>query len=155
VGKYPVQAVRRMAEIAGAAEETLYPFDQPVRGAHPKDALIPSALCRAAERTAKDIEAKAIVVVTKTGRSAEFLSDERPRASIMAFSPSLEVVQRLALYWGARPHLSTEGAAEIVQAAERMLVEQKLAASGDPIVVLVGSEADPDTATSIRIANIS
>ena len=156
VGKYPALAVRRMGEIAEAAEEMLYPFDEPVRGAHPKDALIASALCRVAEKAAKDVEAKAIVVLTSTGRSATFVSDERPRAPILAFSSSNEVVQRLALYWGVRPYLSRADLplTELVAEAERLLLAQQLAAPGDPIVYLVGTQVDPDAASSVRIVRL-
>jgi pyruvate kinase len=156
IGKYPVESVRRMAAIAATAEDTLYPFDRPVRGAHPHDDLISSALSRAAGLSAKDVGAKAIVVLTKTGRSAMLVSDERPRAPILAFSPSNDVVTQLALYWGVRPYGSDNDLhlPELIDVAERLLQRQGVASAGDPIVYLAGSKVDLDAARSVRILRV-
>ena len=43
---------------------------------------------------------KAIVTLTRDGRTASLLSDYRPRAPIVAIAPQVAAAQRLALAWG-------------------------------------------------------
>ena len=64
------------------------------------------AMCEAAVTLATTGQAEAIVAVTRFGKTAQLLSSLRPRASILAITPSDVVARRLQLYWGVRPIVS-------------------------------------------------
>ena len=64
------------------------------------------AMCEAAVTLASTGQAEAIVAVTRLGKTAQLLSSLRPRASILAVTPSEAVARRLKLYWGVRPIVS-------------------------------------------------
>jgi pyruvate kinase len=64
------------------------------------------AMCEAAVTLASTGQAEAIVAVTLGGKTAQLLSSLRPRASIVAVTPSDRVARRLMLYWGVRPVVS-------------------------------------------------
>jgi len=51
-------------------------------------------------------EADAIVAVTHYGKTAQLLSSLRPRAGILAVTPSDATARQLKLYWGVRPLVS-------------------------------------------------
>lgn len=106
VGKHPVESVRRMGSIAAATEETLYPFERPVRPT--TDGDFRHVTARLAAQAARDTGAKAIVVLTRSGETAAVLSDERPRAPIFAVTQDPAVKRRLALYWGVQAVSSAE-----------------------------------------------
>jgi len=155
VGKYPIEAVRRMASIAETAEETLYPFERPVR-ALPEDAPFGDVLARLAVQACRDVHAKAVVVFTNSGKTAMSLSDERPRVPILALTRSDTTRRRLALYWGTQPRLldATRTPAELLELGERMLVDEGWARTGDPIVFVLGGQTSPDAASSVRLARV-
>jgi pyruvate kinase len=119
-GRYPVAAVDvlrsiiRDAETVAmpavflAAETTLEGIDraplpdgfETLRTVHGR------AMCEAAVTLASSGQADAIVAVTRYGKTAQLLSSLRPRASILAVTPSDVVARRLKLYWGVRPVVS-------------------------------------------------
>src|SRR5918999_485343 len=80
VGKHPVEAVEMMHRIVVRAEASM-PREEPedrgrVGQAH--------AICRAATGLADDLKVAAIAAFTRTGRTAQLLSTERPRVPIYA-----------------------------------------------------------------------
>ena len=79
VGKYPVEAVETMDRIAKTTEADI---DYKTRFDHfyqkPEDRNITSAISHATVTTAHDLNAKAIVTVTKSGKTARMISKFRP-----------------------------------------------------------------------------
>jgi pyruvate kinase len=64
------------------------------------------AMCEAAVTLASSGQADAIVAVTRFGKTARLLSSLRPRAGILAVTPSEAVARQLNLCWGVRPMVS-------------------------------------------------
>ena len=120
-GQYPVEAVDTLREIIRDAETIAVPYGflpsvvapealaptQPVHdGFEAFSAVHGRAMCEAAVTLATSGQAEAIVAVTRYGRTAQLLSSFRPRAGILAVTPSDVVARRLKLYWGVRPIVS-------------------------------------------------
>ncbi|CAF2609192.1 unnamed protein product [Rotaria sp. Silwood2] len=104
-GKYPVQCIQLMHEIAREAEaclfhrelfENLRYFTKP-----PLDQIQSTAI--AAVEAAFRSFASIIVVLTHSGRSAHLISKYRPRAVIMAVTRSKYTARQLHLYRGCCP----------------------------------------------------
>jgi pyruvate kinase len=143
VGRHPVETVRRMAAICEATEENLYRFGETVRPAAGGDhaALIARLAAEAGNRAG----ARAVVVQTRTGETARRVSDERPRAPIVALVPDQAVQRQLALYWGVRPSVAPRPldlSHLPVDAAPR---------AGEVVVVVQGSNTDPDATYGIKL----
>ena len=117
-GEYPVQAVDMLRAIIRDAETVavpaaLLPPIDAVDASHPQHdgfeayrTVHGRAMCEAAVTLASSGQAEAIVAVTRFGRTAQLLSSLRPRASILAVTPSESVARHLKLYWGVRPIVS-------------------------------------------------
>ena len=106
-GAYPVEAVRAMAKIAMQAE-TKEEFIQEVAQSAYLIRGLSDALSHSACLLANDINAKAIVVCTRTGETAKMVSRFRPMIDIIGMTTDERSYQKLALSWGVLPMLSDE-----------------------------------------------
>ncbi|MBA2542083.1 MAG: pyruvate kinase [Deltaproteobacteria bacterium] len=159
VGKHPVETVRRMASIAEVTERTLYPFDREIHPApNPADHdCFARVNARIAARAARETGAAAILAFTDSGATARLLSDERPRAPIIAFTREHATLRRLALYWGVHPFAMTTGASatELAERAEKFVVENRWAAPGEPLVFVFGAHLVPGADCSVSLKRIT
>lgn len=107
-GMYPVEAVSMMARIAARTEMDIdyrKRFLARERKATPD---ITDAICHSTCMTAHDLDARAIVTVTKSGRSARMVSRYRPSCDIIGCTTSTTVYHQLNLVWGVSPVLVEE-----------------------------------------------
>jgi pyruvate kinase len=135
-GKHPRLVVEMMDRIVRAAESA----DESQLVGHGRDHLphgTPAAVTHAARVLAEDLQACAIVGITRTGLTAELLSRGRARVPIFAFSPDPRVCSRLALWWGVTPVLRplAEALESNVAAMQAHLLECQAAALGDTVVI--------------------
>ena len=106
-GKYPVEAVRTMAEIAEYTEKhmdyvTRY-RNTPYIGKNNLDKLS-HAVCS----MALDVDAKAIVVCSVSGRTAMLVSRFRTPVNIVGMTTDPKIWRRLSMSWGVTPVLAEE-----------------------------------------------
>lgn len=139
-GAYPVEAVKTMVRIAERTEQDVdyrKRFFQNERSTEPD---VTDAICHATCTTALDLNAKAIVTVTKSGRSARMISRYRPMSDIISCATTEKVCRQLSLTWGVTPILIKEEKEvfnlfdRAIQAAEKM----KLLEKGDLTVITSG-----------------
>ncbi|PYR88890.1 MAG: pyruvate kinase [Acidobacteria bacterium] len=105
VGAYPVRAVQTLASVICDAE-TLPAGDMVLPEVELTLSRHGRAMGEAAVTLATTGQAAAIVAVTRQGKTAQLLSALRPRAAIIAVTPSVAVARRLALHWGVTPIVS-------------------------------------------------
>lgn len=106
-GKYPVAAVKNMAEIAEYTEKNINYYDW----FKTKEFKINSnidAVSHATCAMAVDIKAKAIVVSSISGKTARMVSRFRCPVPIVGMTTSKKVWRKLNLSWGVTPVLSEE-----------------------------------------------
>ena len=139
-GKYPVESFLMMAKIAERTEQDI---DYKKRFFH-RDANnnpdITDAICHATCTTAYDLNSKAIIVVTKSGRSAKMISRYRPACDIIGCATSEQVCRQLNMSWGITPVLLDEknDVFELYDYAIRESQKQKLVDVGDILVFTSG-----------------
>jgi pyruvate kinase len=87
------------------------------------DAILGEALSRAAAQVSRDVGARAVVVPTKSGRTARLISGDRPAAPVVAIVDDPAVARRLVLHWGVTPEVvpSLEHPAPLAVAAVQRL----------------------------------
>lgn len=102
-GLYPVEALKTMVRIA---ERTEADIDLVARFNSRENLVNPditNAIAHATCTTAMDLNAAAIVTVTKTGKTARMISKYRPSCPIIGCTPYENVWRQLNLSWGVRP----------------------------------------------------
>lgn len=105
IGLYPVEAVSMMKRIAREAER-LVPFHPDRRTGErsaPGETDITRALVEATSRIADQVQARLVIVATRSGNTARILSNQRGDAPIIGISDNEEVARRMCLYWGVVP----------------------------------------------------
>ena len=106
-GKYPVEAVRTMAQIAEYTEEHMDYVTRfrttPYDGKSNLDKLS-HAVCS----MALDLDAKAIVVCSISGKTAMLVSRFRTPVNIVGMTTDRKIWRRLSMSWGVTPVLAEE-----------------------------------------------
>lgn len=102
VGKYPVEAVKVMSRIARSAENDI-DYKKRFALSTLSAPTIQDAISHATCTTAHDLNARVIIVVTKSGLTARMVSKFRPNMPIVATTPSEKTYRKLALSWGVYP----------------------------------------------------
>ena len=106
-GDHPALVVKVMARIAEQAENDALDMDFYREIQYDgDDADITNAICDAAATTARDMGAKVIIAVTKSGLTARRVSKFRPAQTIVASTPEVKTFHQLSLSWGVLPVLA-------------------------------------------------
>lgn len=138
VGNYPVQAVATMARIACRIEH-----DQAIGQVttHNTGRSIPNAISQAVDKIAEQLQAAAIMTLTKSGSTARNVSKFRPQTPILAVTPHVEVARKLQLVWGVKPLLVLDlpSTGQTFQAAINVALEKNLVSEGDLVVMTAGT----------------
>lgn len=155
VGKYPVQTVQIMAKIVSEAEHAIgetSAYDWLGGHSHTSDLFV-RAMTHATRHAAKDLKAKAIVVFTRTGKSAALLSKFRPLSPIIALTATEEVSRRLSLFRGvyAYPMKYKNNIDQMIREADKVILTNKILKKGDCTVVLSGRLAFPNARYMTKI----
>ena len=98
-GNYPVDCVRTMGKIAKNVQSKLK-FEIP-HGLKTKD--VKEAITLGACMNAENLDAKAIIVFSKTGKLLSLVAKKRPNIDIFAFTDNDEVRRKLMIYWDVFP----------------------------------------------------
>ncbi|MDW8202687.1 MAG: pyruvate kinase, partial [Cyanobacteriota bacterium SKYGB_h_bin112] len=137
VGKYPIEAVATMARIAVRAEqEGIYPAIETDRRRS-----VPNAISQAVGQIAQQLDAAAIMTLTKTGATARNVSKFRPKTPVLAVTPHMDVARRLQLVWGVKPLvvLDLPSTGQTFQAALNVAQENGLLKEADLVVMTAGT----------------
>lgn len=139
-GAYPIEAVRTMARIAERTEKDIdYSREfKPRRLAERPD--VTNAISHATCTTAMDLNAAAIVAVTKSGRTVGRIAKYRPSCPIIGCATHPRVCRQLSLMWGVIPveMQEEETADDLFDHAVKLSEDKKLISRGDLVVITAG-----------------
>ena len=137
VGDYPVEAVETMATIARRIER-----DYPLKAIESHlPSTIPNAISAAVSNIARQLEAGAIIPLTKSGSTARNVSKFRPPTPILATTTERSVARRLQLVWGVTPIVvkNDERTAKTFSLAMQIAQEMGILNQGDLVVQTAGT----------------
>lgn len=139
-GLYPVEAVRTMANIATRAEMDI-DYVKRFNSRSTEDAPnVTNAISHASCTTAHDLGAKAIITVSKSGRTVRMLSKYRPNCPIIGCTTEPIVWRQMNLSWGVYPLMVEEknNTDELFDHVVDTAVEKGLLDNGDLVVITAG-----------------
>lgn len=157
IGHDPARAVRYMSRIIATVEGSIMDYDLELRHQRGHGADRPDwAVADAAVETALKVDAKAIIAITGSGRTAMLISAGRPSVPLFSYSPDPVVRRRVALMWGVNADLTKRirDTDKIIRHITDRLTRQGQLKSGDRVVVAYGSPlwAEGTKTNTVRIA---
>jgi pyruvate kinase len=140
VGKYPVEAVETMARIAARIDQERHLWPNWMTET-PSERSVPNAISAAVGQIAVQLNAKAILSLTKTGATARNVSKFRPNIPILAVTPHVEIARQLQLVWGVQPLLvlNLPSVRQTFQSSINAAQEKGFVKEGDLVVMTAGT----------------
>jgi pyruvate kinase len=141
VGRYPVKAIRAMAEVCKGAEK--YPLPEGLTRHRIGDYFerVDEAIAMAVMYTANHLEVTAIIALTESGSTARWMSRIRSDIPIYALTPHSATSRRVTIYRGVIPvSFGQDGraTADPYRAVFDTLLSRNLASAGDYVIVTRG-----------------
>jgi len=155
-GKYPVESVRIMSEIAEETERRI-DYKTNFQKQHFKIQNRVDAISHAACTMAIDLDAKAIVVTSLSGLTVRMVSRFRNPITILGLATSPKAWYKLALSWGVLPMLTEQfPSMEVLYYYAARAAKDKLGLdAGDTIVMTGGNTSGESGNTNVlRIETI-
>jgi len=153
VGRYPVECVEVMNRVAlriersgGAGYSEVATMENIRKKTAASAVMLANSMARAK-----------LIVFTRHGRMARYVSNLRPeRATVFAFTPSEEVRRQLTISWGVCPQRIefSDDPNETIETAAKYLREQKLATTGDNLVVISDMQASGERVDCVLIRTV-
>ena len=155
MGDHPARVVKVMGRIAAQAEKDAFEIGayRAIAGHERYTGDATDAICDAACTTARDLNAAAILTVTRSGYTAQHLSKYRPSEPIVAATPHEKTYNQLALCWGVYPiHAIYQPdtnvlATHAVDCAKRFGYVK----AGDRVVVTAGGTGESGTTDVLKV----
>jgi pyruvate kinase len=138
-GKYPVETIEQMANIALEAERAEFvTLDTDFAGR--QFGRIDQSIAMGALFTAHHLGCKAILALTESGSTALWMSRHRIQVPIFGLTTQLVSQRKMALYRNVKPLLMPEfgDRDQALAAAEKILVERGVLMPGDTYAITCG-----------------
>jgi pyruvate kinase len=141
VGRYPVKAIRAMADVCKGAEK--YPLPEGMTRHRLGDYFerVDEAIAMAVMYTANHLKVTAIIALTESGSTARWMSRIRSDIPIYALTPHSATSRRVTIYRGVIPvsfGLKGHSPADPYRAVFDTLLSRSLASVGDYVIVTKG-----------------
>ncbi|MFZ0448200.1 MAG: pyruvate kinase [Desulfatiglandaceae bacterium] len=155
VGRYPVRAVKMMSRIAAEAEGSPFITYNLRFERDPKD-LVTHAVAQSAVNILHELDARAILVFSISGKTSKLISRQRPAKPVYSFSPSKDVFNRLSMIWGVSPMVipPIEDTKHIIETGVAILTKKKHIKKGDLVIIVTGLALKTGSTNMIKIHRV-
>ena len=155
-GNYPVEALSAMVGIVEEAEQSIHYWRRFEKLMGMTASNIDDAITHTCCLTAKDLNAKAILVATSSGRTARMICRYRPACPVAALTMHEKVRRQLAISWGVIPFLTGEVTStdRIFSLSAEVARKEGLVQNGDTVVITAGIPLGKSGSTNLIKAQI-
>ena len=155
-GHYPIEALTAMVGIVEEAEQSIHYWRRFEKHMGMSASNIDDAITHTCCLTAKDLDAKAILVATSSGHTAQMIGRFRPACPVAALTMHEKVRRQLALSWGIIPFLTGEVTStdRIFSMSVEVALKEGLVQNGDTVVITAGVPLGRSGSTNLIKAQI-
>ncbi len=157
VGDYPEITVQMMDRIIEQTEEIKKTKSNYSDSPEIEAGNVLGIICKTAVEISDTISAKAIISITKKGRSPLLLSNLRPKSHIIAVADEENILRKSSILWGVDTVLNKtlSNPEDIFSFIRSMGIKSGYFQKGDKVVAILSyPEILPDSANTIRILDI-
>jgi pyruvate kinase len=136
-GQHPALVVQTMVKIIAEVEkEYRYNREEDLKPQQHSPSFLSDAICYNACKIARDVNADAVIGMTKSGYTGFVLSSYRPKSPLFIFSKEKSLINQLSLSWGVRAfyYSEEESLDSIIEDQINILKEKGYVKSGDTVV---------------------
>lgn len=154
-GKYPVLCVQTMHDVILEVEKTMQHYYN--LNVNAEFLSVAEAIAASACLTALKLDAKAIICLTTTGKTARLITSYRPKARVFAATHMADVLNKLELMWGIQTlNIQVyEDSESALRQIETLLLNFGLVAPGDKIILTLGIPVpERGTTNSLRVHTV-
>lgn len=139
MGKYPVETLQMMVEIAESTEKRINYAKRFLENRSDNCNDVALSVAYASVTTALQLHARAILIPTISGSTAKLVSKLKPANDVIALSPDEKALRRMQIYWGVTPVKSvTKNSIDVIIDYSIEKAKEKNFVKADDIVVLTG-----------------
>ncbi|HEY9113696.1 MAG TPA: pyruvate kinase [Bacteroidales bacterium] len=146
VGKYPVETVKMMNRVAAKTNNYIKANNLQTGETIRKSSLSnrTAAIANGVRTIVEDISPKFLVLWTKLGGSAVYLSRYRMPLPIIVFSNDENRLRQLSVLYGIKPRLmdTPKSGSDFIKKIDKLMLAEKWAEKGDAIVIVSGDPID-------------
>ena len=156
IGNHPETVVEVMANICKEVDSRNDTSILKFKDASGID-MLTTSLAKAAVQIANEIEAKAIIAFTETGRTPLLISNFRPEAPILTFTTVDKTYKQMHILWGVEQVKieRLETTSEMFEIAHTWLQNNKKYKKDDKVVIVAGTPPNKEAATNlVRVMKI-
>ena len=138
LGDYPVESVEMMTRIALKVEKEVFTND--TINEYEESHGITDVTSQSAVLASHEVEAKFLVALTESGRTARMIARYRPSERVVALTLTSQTAQKLTLSFGCYPVVVEKFTTiqQIMTVVRKTALSQKLAVKGDKVVIVGG-----------------
>ncbi len=138
-GKHPVRSVTTMHEIITEVEKQPHIYYR-FRNRKRDQFTIPESIAISAVLCSKQLNARAIVCMSTTGKTAQMISKYRPKSKLIAVTAKAEALCKLELCWGVQTLKTAQyhNTEEAIANVEETLLANGILSPGDEVVLTLG-----------------
>lgn len=143
VGKHPVKVIEAMNRICLGAERHFEAEDKDLRQLNVRFDRIDQAIAMAAMYMATNVPVQAIIALTESGSTAQWLSRVQSSVPIFAFSTNTQSRRRMAMYRDVFPvkqEMESSDADQVVAEALRTLLAHGAVKENDRVLITMGDQ---------------
>lgn len=150
-GKYPIESLKVMAEIAETTENNIH-YNKRFHNAEFKIRNSVDAISHSTCGMAIDLEAKAIIACSLSGKTARMVSRFRPTVPILGLTTDERSWRRLALSWGVIPAMCERfSSTDVLFYTAKKIAEQDLGLEKNDKIIITGGDTSGATGNTSLI----
>ncbi len=138
LGDFPVESVQMMSRIALRVEKDVYTTDTIAE--YDDSHGVTDVTSQSAVLASHEVEAKFIIALTESGRTARMVARYRPAERIIAMTLTDSTAKKLCLSFGCYPIVVEKftTVAEVMGIVRKVALKEKIAVKGDKVIVVAG-----------------
>jgi pyruvate kinase len=151
IGLFPVKVIETMAKIIEQIEQNSDIYHTlSYRSNYKNPDYVPDAVCHSAVVMAEELNAKAIIGMTRSGSTGFRISSFRPKSKIFIFSDNKPLLYTMSLIWGVRGFYydGFGGTDQTIKDVIHILKEKELVFTGDIVVNTASMPFDEKSKTN-------